>query len=135
MRRCCEQTMRIMRENREVLLTIIEVFIHDPLYNWALTVAAVRKRQCEDVSPDHAGQATPAATPIASTEREAATGTAVVNADAERTLLRVQAKLEGNETGALSPAICMHCQVSAEALASRAAIIFRPPSRSRSQCL
>ncbi len=25
MRRCCEQTMRIMRENKESLLTIIEV--------------------------------------------------------------------------------------------------------------
>ena len=78
------------------------MFIHDPLYNWALTVAAVRKRQPDDVSQDDTGHATPTATPHAATERDQP-GIPVVNADAERTLLRVQAKLEGSETGTLPP--------------------------------
>ncbi|KAF9625359.1 hypothetical protein IFM89_022141 [Coptis chinensis] len=36
-RRCCEETLSVMRMNKEALLTIIEVFIHDPLYKWALS--------------------------------------------------------------------------------------------------
>ena len=80
------------------------MFIHDPLYNWALTAAAVYKRQRDDdveVSPDDAGHGTPAATPAVMRDRNTAAA-AVGNADAERTLLRVQAKLEGTESGALA---------------------------------
>ena len=76
-----------------------QVFIHDPLYNWALTAAAVRKRQRDD-SPDETGPVTPAGTPAVLGEHNTAAGPAVGNADAERTLLRVQAKLEGTESGA-----------------------------------
>lgn len=36
-RRCCEQTMKVLRDNHASLLTILEVFIHDPLYRWALS--------------------------------------------------------------------------------------------------
>ena len=35
-RRCCEETMNVLRENHASLITIVEVFIHDPLYRWAL---------------------------------------------------------------------------------------------------
>ncbi|KAL2920081.1 hypothetical protein HK105_200147 [Polyrhizophydium stewartii] len=30
----CEQVLRIMRENREILLTLLEAFIYDPLVDW-----------------------------------------------------------------------------------------------------
>ncbi len=76
-----------------------QVFIHDPLYNWALTAAAVRKRQRDDASLEEAGQGTPAPTPALARDRTPAAAAAVGNADAERTLLRVQAKLEGSESG------------------------------------
>ncbi|GMH04678.1 hypothetical protein Nepgr_006518 [Nepenthes gracilis] len=36
-RRCCEETLTVMRTNKEALLTIVEVFIYDPLYKWALS--------------------------------------------------------------------------------------------------
>lgn len=35
--RCCEETMKVLRANHAALLTIVEVFIHDPLYRWALS--------------------------------------------------------------------------------------------------
>ena len=41
-RRCCEETMRILRARHSALLTILEVFIHDPLYRWALDPLAVQ---------------------------------------------------------------------------------------------
>ncbi|KAH9269440.1 hypothetical protein BASA83_008523 [Batrachochytrium salamandrivorans] len=30
----CEQVFRVMRENREILLTLLEAFIYDPLVDW-----------------------------------------------------------------------------------------------------
>ncbi|GMH12950.1 hypothetical protein Nepgr_014791 [Nepenthes gracilis] len=34
-RRCREETLTVMQTNKEALLTIVEVFIYDPLYKWA----------------------------------------------------------------------------------------------------
>ena len=36
-RRCCEETMRVLRASRDDILTILEVLTHDPLYNWSMT--------------------------------------------------------------------------------------------------
>lgn len=35
-RRCCEVTMGVLKAEGETLLTILEVFRHDPLYKWTL---------------------------------------------------------------------------------------------------
>lgn len=40
-RRCCEETMKVLRANHTALLTILEVFIHDPLYRWAVRCFSV----------------------------------------------------------------------------------------------
>lgn len=45
MRRSCEETLRVLRAHKESLLTIVEVFIHDPLYKWALSPADAQLRQ------------------------------------------------------------------------------------------
>jgi len=47
MRRCCEETLRVLRRHKEFLLTIVEVFLHDPLYRWGLTPRRARKAQKE----------------------------------------------------------------------------------------
>lgn len=36
---------QVLRANKESILTVIEVFIHDPLYKWALTTTAANRRQ------------------------------------------------------------------------------------------
>ncbi|MFH4978541.1 hypothetical protein AB6A40_005250 [Gnathostoma spinigerum] len=33
-RRSCETTMRVLKENDEVLLTVLQTFVHDPLLEW-----------------------------------------------------------------------------------------------------
>ncbi|KAM6570000.1 hypothetical protein CsatB_017985 [Cannabis sativa] len=84
-RRCCEETLSVMRTNKEALLTIVEVFIHDPLYKWALSPLKALQRQKEsdddleaslEGSQDYEG-----------------------NKDAARALMRVKQKLDGYEEG------------------------------------
>ncbi|KAH8649050.1 armadillo-type protein [Xylariales sp. PMI_506] len=36
----CEHVMRVLRENRESVMAVLEAFIHDPLLTWRLTKAA-----------------------------------------------------------------------------------------------
>jgi ataxia telangiectasia mutated family protein len=38
---------QVLRASKESILTVIEVFIHDPLYKWALTTTAAARRQTE----------------------------------------------------------------------------------------
>ena len=33
-RRCAEHTLRVLREHSEIIMTVLEVFKHDPLYAW-----------------------------------------------------------------------------------------------------
>lgn len=44
-RKCCEETMRVLRENALPMLTILNVVLHDPLYKWSLSPAQARRRQ------------------------------------------------------------------------------------------
>lgn len=74
----------------ESLCHATQVFIHDPLYKWGLTPGQKQQRQ-----RDENGEAQPAAPTAAAGPGEHT----VKNADAERTVLRVRAKLLGTETG------------------------------------
>ncbi|KAJ1282905.1 hypothetical protein BS78_03G087400 [Paspalum vaginatum] len=84
-RRCCEKTLSVMRANKEALLTIIEVFIHDPLYKWALSPLKALQRQKETDDTDS----------CLDDSQEAYEG----NKDAARAILRVKQKLDGYEDG------------------------------------
>ncbi|KAL2340901.1 hypothetical protein Fmac_008841 [Flemingia macrophylla] len=85
-RRCCEETLSVMRTNKEALLTIVEVFIHDPLYKWALSPLKALQRQKEmDEDLD--------------TSLEEPQNDYQGNKDAARALLRVKQKLDGYEDG------------------------------------
>ncbi|XP_017973415.1 PREDICTED: serine/threonine-protein kinase ATM isoform X2 [Theobroma cacao] len=85
-RRCCEETLSVMRTNKEALLTIIEVFIHDPLYKWALSpLKALQRQKDNDDDLD--------------TSLEGAQDEYEGNKDAARALLRVKQKLDGYEEG------------------------------------
>lgn len=44
-RRCCEITLMVMRKHKDVLLTVVEVLLHDPMFNWALTPEEILKEQ------------------------------------------------------------------------------------------
>ncbi|KAK1427643.1 hypothetical protein QVD17_16334 [Tagetes erecta] len=85
-RRCCEENLSVMRTNKEALLTIIEVFIHDPLYKWALSPLKALERQKETEDDLEAS--------LEDSENEYEG-----NKDAARALLRVKQKLDGYEEG------------------------------------
>ncbi|CAI5525751.1 unnamed protein product, partial [Closterium sp. Naga37s-1] len=89
-RSCCETVLAVMRENKEALLTIIEVFIYDPLYKWALSPLKALHRQKMEESEE--------AMEEEGTEEES--GAAMEgNEEATRALLRVKQKLDGFEDG------------------------------------
>ncbi|CAM8916047.1 unnamed protein product [Rhodiola kirilowii] len=85
-RRCCEETLSVMRTNKEALLTIVEVFIHDPLYKWALSPLKALQRQKEKEED--------LVTCLGDSEDEYEG-----NKDAARALMRVKQKLDGYEDG------------------------------------
>ncbi|KAM4115238.1 hypothetical protein ACJW30_04G133500 [Castanea mollissima] len=85
-RRCCEETLSVMRANKEALLTIVEVFIHDPLYKWALSPLKALQRQKETDDDIET---------ILEDSQDECEG----NKDATRALMRVKKKLDGYEEG------------------------------------
>eukprot|EP00899_Mesostigma_viride_P015595 jgi/Mesvir1/24036/Mv10774-RA.1 len=94
LRRCMEETLRVMQANKESLLTIIEVFIHDPLYRWALSPLKALQRQREQGDPGAS-----AIDQVAGGRGGEVTDAKDTNRDAARALLRIKQKLEGYEEG------------------------------------
>ena len=85
MRRCCEETMKVLRSNRDALTTIIAVLVHDPIIKWAVggrqdAAASSKHYNGMGDSPVHADEG---------------------NLDAKRALMRVKQKLDGYEDGEL----------------------------------
>ncbi|KAL3183327.1 hypothetical protein MRX96_000303 [Rhipicephalus microplus] len=50
-RRCCERTMEVMRASRELLVTVVEVLLHDPLSSWTLSPERAAALQAEGDAP------------------------------------------------------------------------------------
>ncbi|KAF6252289.1 hypothetical protein COO60DRAFT_542235 [Scenedesmus sp. NREL 46B-D3] len=107
-RRCCETTLQALRSHKEALLTVVEVVLHDPMYKWQMTPVKAQRRQQDPLAADGggAGAAAPAGTAGgaaasgggASSAGPAGSGAAAIgNADAERAVLRVKQKLEGQD--------------------------------------
>ena len=123
-RRCCEETLRVLRHNNGPLLTVLEVLLHDPLYKWKKSPIEMLKLQQERVDKEIGIGKTSADSkntgdnddPFARSEddddededeeeepRHSAVPPSVVaaaahvNVDAQRTLLRIRQKLQGFE--------------------------------------
>ncbi len=109
MRRCCEETLRVLRMQKEALLTVLEVLLHDPLYKWGLTLVQATRRQKESSTKGEVAEtggvtgATGAST-VGGMDGDdvdalvGVVGNALVGtADANRTLLQIKQKLEGLE--------------------------------------
>ena len=39
----CEETLRVLRDHTEAVLTICEVFVHDPLHRWTVNPTKLRR--------------------------------------------------------------------------------------------
>ena len=86
-RRCCEGTLRVLRTNKEMLLTVLEVFLHDPLYNWALSADKM-----EQLRPAASGKAE-----VNSNASNEETSESETSSGALRALNQVRKKLAGTE--------------------------------------
>lgn len=84
-----EHTMRVLRSHTDALLTVLQVFVRNPLHKW--TQDPTRAKANPFLKTAGAG-----AVPAAAAAELAAAGGSGSNAEAERTLLRIQHKLEGH---------------------------------------
>jgi ataxia telangiectasia mutated family protein len=49
-RRCCQETLRVMREGASVIETVLQVFKYDPLYDWTQNPVKVIRAQHDQTS-------------------------------------------------------------------------------------
>jgi len=99
-RKGCETTMAALRASKQELMTILEVLMYDPLYNWSMTPEKARRiqREAEGVATQQDTAADSNAVGSDDSQREVA---ARRNRMAERVLMRVGQKLDGQEDGQL----------------------------------
>jgi len=50
MRRSCEVTMTMLRDQRQIIITLLQVLLYDPLFTWAITPEKACKMQSEVVN-------------------------------------------------------------------------------------
>uniref|UniRef100_A0A7S2RB93 non-specific serine/threonine protein kinase n=1 Tax=Mucochytrium quahogii TaxID=96639 RepID=A0A7S2RB93_9STRA len=102
----CEETLSILRKNRDSLLSICQVFVHDPLHSWNISLEDLQKKQGGDddespVAENHGTRGDALFTDL-STRDGSGESTQEVDSkggqtEAETLVLRVQQKLEGRE--------------------------------------
>jgi len=88
--RACVETLSVLRENADAILTICEVFVHDPLHRW--TVNPLKQRQIEN--RDQFGKE--AASDEEHEQRNQGSHHMEQNLEAGRVLNRVRQKLQGH---------------------------------------
>ncbi len=106
-RRCCEVTLDVLRKNKDVLLTVIEVLLHDPMYNWGLSPEEVLREQMQQTSTQQDQEVLPPANLVSSDDSNGSkprkSSKEKVSEEAQRALRRIAEKLDGmEETNRLS---------------------------------
>jgi len=92
MRRCCEETMEVLRANKDALTTVIAVLVHDPILKWSVSAGRQAVARVAGLNP---------ITALLHGDRAAKNDANEGNLDAERALMRVKQKLDGYEDGEL----------------------------------
>ncbi|XP_028818161.1 serine-protein kinase ATM isoform X2 [Denticeps clupeoides] len=101
-RRCCEKTMEVMRSSQEALLTIVEVLLYDPLFDWTMNpLKAFYLQQQLDEQAELNATLNPTPGDILEAHRKSSIDSQNFNKVAERVLLRLQEKLKGVEGGSV----------------------------------
>ncbi|XP_069739549.1 serine-protein kinase ATM [Phaenicophaeus curvirostris] len=95
-RRCCEKTMAVMRNSQEALLTIVEVLLYDPLFDW--TMNPLKALYLQQRPEDESDMSSTLGTDPQECKRKASDDQSF-NKVAERVLMRLQEKLKGVEEG------------------------------------
>ncbi|XP_073095404.1 serine-protein kinase ATM isoform X2 [Manis javanica] len=96
-RRCCEKTMEVMRSSQETLLTIVEVLLYDPLFDW--TMNPLKALYLQQRSEDETELQSTLNANDQECKRNLSDTDQSFNKVAERVLMRLQEKLKGVEEG------------------------------------
>ncbi|XP_076247506.1 serine/threonine-protein kinase tefu [Calliopsis andreniformis] len=86
MRHCCEKTLAVLRDQRQIIITLLQVLLYDPLFTWTITPA--KAHDIQSGSSSRLAEINQCST--------------VTNKSAERALLRIEQKLQGTEEGVSS---------------------------------
>ncbi|XP_039987125.1 serine-protein kinase ATM [Xiphias gladius] len=97
-RRCCEKTMEVMRSSQEALLTIVEVLLYDPLFDWTMNPLKAFYLQHDEQQELNATLSSTMGGEDIDNPRKFSDSQSF-NKVAERVLLRLQEKLKGVEEG------------------------------------
>ncbi|KAM9220531.1 serine-protein kinase ATM isoform 2-T2 [Dugong dugon] len=96
-RRCCEKTMEVMRNSQETLLTIVEVLLYDPLFDW--TMNPLKALYLQQRPEDETELNSTLNADDQECKRNVSDIDQSFNKVAERVLMRLQEKLKGVEEG------------------------------------
>jgi len=114
-RSTCESVMRVLRDNKESVMAVLEAFVYDPLINWRLLKggAKIHGETTEEgkvaqpeikLEADSIAQSMMAASTLKDTEIDSGTdedpNSDVLNAKALSVVGRVESKLTGKDFGA-----------------------------------
>lgn len=56
MRRCCEQTLKLLQEQREIIVTLLQVLLYDPLFTWS--ISSTKARRLQNSTPSESSEGT-----------------------------------------------------------------------------
>ncbi|KAF9218963.1 hypothetical protein BS17DRAFT_718960 [Gyrodon lividus] len=88
--RCAEETLRVLRERSDVIMTVLEVFKHDPLHSW--TASELKIKKIQDSTNEPVGRVSREASRFDALGHDPAS--APVNEAADRALNSVARKLD-----------------------------------------
>ncbi|KAM9801505.1 serine-protein kinase ATM [Neosynchiropus ocellatus] len=97
-RQCCEKTMEVMRSSQEAVLTIVEVLLYDPLFDWTMNPLKAFHLQHDEQQELNATLGSTMGGEDLGNPRKSSDSQSF-NKVAERVLLRLQEKLKGVEAG------------------------------------
>lgn len=105
-RRNCERCLRVLRSSIDVIATIVEVLLHDPLHDWMMTSNKAMQVQRDDTSiieSEMTASVLNASTvaELLQNEGPSTTTSSAQSSLAGRALLRVKEKLRGLESGSV----------------------------------
>jgi len=86
LRACAEHALRVLRAAHDAVVTVVEVFVHDPLQAWAASPATLSKRQRSRGDDDDGGGG-------------GGSGEPLLSPDAGHAVSRVSDKLRGLDWG------------------------------------
>ncbi|KAI9720104.1 MAG: Serine/threonine-protein kinase tel1 [Chrysothrix sp. TS-e1954] len=96
-RRCCEFTLEALRNNKDAIMTLLNVLRYDPLYSWSMSPLRAKRLQ-EEQDKDLTDEAEPS-TAVSSASRSMRNGAKVEQQAVQKHKEQEEAKQKDDESG------------------------------------